>query len=703
MSSPASNQFGTRSGWPGQARRHLRAWLQPQVSSGARDRRDIMVLLVAVSLAVAPHFSHLPLWSSALICVLWFWRAWLTVARRPPPGRFAMVPLVVAASALVWLQHGTILGHEAGVNLLVLLMGMKLLELRNRRDLYIVVFLTFFVQITMFLYDQSLLFALLSICTTLLLFFILLSINLAETDLTAGRKAKMVLSMFIKAIPLIIALFVLFPRLPRPLWAYVDPESSSTGLSDKMSPGSINQLVESDAVVLRAQFTGPVPAPDKLYWRGPVFGHFDGRTWTAQRQQALTTLDLSRVRVESASATQYTVTLEPTRRNWIIALELPLIIDGSPDIQSILADDLQPLAGASIVARVRYRVRSYTSFRVGPTEPDADLAQWLELPPNYNPRTLQFVSDLRNQILDPADRDPHARDAALVNAVINHFRRGGFHYTLRPPALDRNSVDDFLFRTRLGFCEHYASAFVFMMRALNIPARIVTGYQGGEINPVDGYLTVRQSDAHAWAEVWLRGRGWIRMDPTAAVSPVRIEKGEAELASQLGWRHSRDAGGLFGWVGAWRMNWEAMENVWNQWVLNYSSERQRSLMFDLGVDPSWRNLTITFGGTIAGLLLLLAALSLGNRRRQEPLAQLVGQLRVRLAAAGFQSPASEGLTQLQQRLEPWLAPGQRAEAADLLASLQAARYSPSSNSVKASDIRRLRGRVRRFRPRPSKS
>jgi protein-glutamine gamma-glutamyltransferase len=193
------------------------------------------------------------------------------------------------------------------------------------------------------------------------------------------------------------------------------------------------------------------------------------------------------------------------------------------------------------------------------------------------------------------------------------------------------------------------------------------------------------------------------MDPTAAVSPVRIEKGEAELASQLGWRHSRDAGGLFGWVGAWRMNWEAMENVWNQWVLNYSSERQRSLMFDLGVDPSWRNLTITFGGTIAGLLLLLAALSLGNRRRQEPLAQLVGQLRVRLAAAGFQSPASEGLTQLQQRLEPWLAPGQRAEAADLLASLQAARYSPSSNSVKASDIRRLRGRVRRFRPRPSKS
>ena len=423
--------------------------MQPQVSSGARDRRDIAVLLVAVFLAVAPHFLHLPWWSTALVCVLWFWRAWLTVARRPPPGRFAMVPLLATASALVWLQHGSLMGHDAGVNLLVLLMGMKLLELRSKRDLNIVIFLTFFVQITLFLYDQGLLIALLSVCTTLLLFFILLSINLAETDLTAGRKAQMVLTMFARSIPLVVALFVLFPRLPRPLWAYVGPESSATGLSDTMSPGSINRLIESDEVALRAHFAGSTPSPDRLYWRGPVFGHFDGRTWSAQSALPLTMIDNSKIRVDASSAVEYVVTLEPTHRNWILALELPLIIDGSPDFQAILADDLQPLANASLMARTRYRVRSYTSFRVGPLEPDADMAQWLALPPKFNPRTLQFAADLKNQIVEPSERNPHAHDAALVDAVINYFRRGGFRYTLQPPALGRDSIDDFLFGTRL--------------------------------------------------------------------------------------------------------------------------------------------------------------------------------------------------------------------------------------------------------------
>ncbi len=685
--------------WPARLRRQLRGWTQPQVSSGARDRRDIAVLLVAVFLAVAPHFPHLPWWSNALIGVLWFWRAWLTLARRPPPGRFAMVPLLVTATALVWLQHGSIVGHEAGVNLLVLLMGLKLLELRGRRDLNIVIFLTFFVQITLFLYDQGLPIAILSVCTTLLLFFILLSINLAENDLTAGRKARIILLTYVKALPLIIALFVLFPRLPRPLWAYVGPETAhSTGLSDSMSPGSINHLIESDSVALRAHFAGAVPRPTHLYWRGPVFGYFDGRTWSARSLKPLSILDLRQVQVDPASAVEYTVTLEPMRRNWLLALEFPLIVDGTPEFQAILTDDLQPLASTALNTRIRYRVRSYTSFRVGPLGPDADMSAWLQLPARYNPRTLQFAADLKNQFVEPSDRDPHAHDVALVDAVLNHFRRGGFRYTLQPPALGHDSVDDFLFGTRLGFCEHYASAFVVLMRALGIPARVVTGYQGGDINPVDGNLTVRQSDAHAWAEVWLPERGWKRVDPTAVVSPVRIEQGQAELANQMGWSRYRDGRGVLGWLGIWRMNWEAMENAWNQAILNYSSERQRSLIAQLGMEPSWRNLTIAFSITITGLLATLAFFSLRHRQPRDPLAQLVAQMRAKLARAGLPASQCEGLSDLRERLEPLLRPAQRGEASELLAALEAARYAPLASRIKPADIRRLRARVRRFQP-----
>lgn len=678
--------------------RLAQGWMQPLVSSGARDRRDVMALLIAIIVAVAPHFAHLPWWSTSLVCVLWLWRAWLTIARRPAPGRFAMVPLLVAASAMVWLQHGSLLGHDAGVNLLVLLMGMKLLELRSRRDMNIVVFLAFFVQVTTFLYSQSLLLALLSIFTTLLLFFVLLSVNLAETDLSAGRKARLVLGMFVRAMPLIIVLFLLFPRLPRPLWAYVaGPESSSTGLSESMAPGSINRLIESDEVAFRVHFTGPVPSMDRLYWRGPVFAQFDGRTWSPRAGHAAMQEAQLALQVIRASGVEYVVTLEPNSRNWVMALEVPLIIDADHGFETVLNDDLQPLSTTIFRARTRYRVVSYTAFNADVTYGPGDLQPWLQLPEGFNPQTRQFAADLRNRVVDPADADPHAHDATLVEEVLNHFRRNGFHYTLQPPALGRNSIDDFLFGSRLGFCEHYASSFVFLMRAMGVPARVVTGYQGGEFNTVDGNLTVRQSDAHAWAEVWLPRRGWRRVDPTAVVSPVRIEMGEGEFASRLGWARYRASGGFLGWTSVWRMNLDALENLWNQTVLNYSSDRQRALIHQFGFAPNWSNLMIAFGASVSLILVVLAFFSLRFRRRREPLAQVVHLLKARLRAAGFDSPPTEGLEQLKARLDPWLIPAARPEAAELLSALQAARYGRNSGAVRLADIRHLRMRVRRFR------
>jgi protein-glutamine gamma-glutamyltransferase len=680
--------------WSERLKGGLSWWLQPQVSSGARDRRDIGILLVAVLIAVAPHFTHLPWWSNALICVLWLWRAWLTVARRPPPGRIAMVPLLMTATVLVWLEHGSIIGPEAGVNLLMLLVALKLLELRGQRDLNLVVFLTFFVQITYFLYDQSLPVAFLSIATTLLLFFILLSINLADTDLPAARKARLVLRMFGLSIPLTLALFLLFPRLQVPLFSFIRSEAgASTGLSDSMSPETISQLVKSDAVAFRAKFSGRIPAPDRLYWRGPVLGRFDGTTWSGQGYPvAPVRINPRLLQFDPSSAVQYTVTLEPTQRNWVLALELP-----DPDkvagdgFQAILSGDAQTVATTTFRVRVRYDVTSYTTFQIGPLQPTPGLNQWLKLPDGYNPLTVQFANDLRNQLVDPSD-------PALIDAVLNHFRRGGYRYTLKPPSLGEGDwIDKFLFKTRLGFCEHYAAAFVVLMRAAGIPARVVTGYQGGEVNPVDGYLTVRQSDAHAWAEVWLRDRGWKRVDPTAVVSPARIEEGEAELENQLGLGHYRGSG-LLGWVGTWRFNWEALENLWNQAVLSYSGERQRSLISHLGVDASWRNLSIAFAVTIPGLLAVLAVLSLRHRQVRDPLYELVTQLRARLEQAGLTAPASEGLTDLKRRLTPRLEPAQAAEAAALLRALEDARYGRARASIGAAELRSLRARVRRFRP-----
>ena len=680
--------------------RRLGWWMQPHVSSAARDRRDVAILLVAVLIAMTPHFGHLPWWSSALIGLLWVWRAWLTITRRPPLGRIAMVPLLVTATVLVWMQHGSIVGHEAGVNLLLLLIALKLLELRTRRDLNLVVFLAFFAQITVFLYDQSLLIGVLSTLTTLLLFFVLASINLAETDLAAGRKARIVLQIFVTSLPLAVALFVLFPRLQMPLFAFSSSgDSSGTGLSDQMSPGSINRLIKSDAVALRARFDGPVPPSDRLYWRGPVFDTFDGRTWFKRDAMFPSFADLSRVQIDQASAINYTVTMEPTQKNWVLALELTPFIDNVL-FHSRLSDDLQQLAvDATMHSRVRYQVRSYASFRVGPFSKDTDMSQWLQLPPRANPKTLQFARDLRNQIVDPSDPDSHSRDAALINAVLNHFRRGNFHYTLEPPRLlERDSIDEFLFETRLGFCEHYASAFVVLMRALEIPARVVTGYQGGEVNPVDGNLTVRQSDAHAWAEAWLPGRGWIRVDPTSVVSPLRIEFGEAELANQYGLSRFGRPGTLLGWVGSLRMNWEAIENAWNQAVLTYSAERQRSLFSGLGVLPTWRNMSIVFAATISLLIVGLALFTLRHRETRDPLADLVRQLRANISSAGLSSPPNEGLTDLKCRLTARLDPTQAQEAAALLQELQDARYQRRPTPRGAPDLRSLRARVRRFRP-----
>jgi transglutaminase-like putative cysteine protease len=667
----------------------------PQMSSAARERRDMLVLLLAVTFVVVPHFEHLAWWATAVLLLLLFWRAFLTITQQPLPGRWLMVPLLLAAGLGVYQQHRTLVGQQAGVTFLLLLMALKLLEMRARRDIFVVIFLSFFILLTQFLYGQGLHIAAMALLAVVALFFVLVSVNLDDTDLPASRKFRIVGWTVLKAVPLTLALFVLFPRISGPLWGTPgDGSTGSTGLSNSMAPGSISRLFESGEIAFRARFDGTPPGNDKLYWRGPVFGYFNGRAWSPLQQRTVNPEPLS-VEADVRSETRYTVTLEPHKRDWLFALEAPAALPAGSELQAKLTPEMQLIAGDLVSQRLRYEMRSFTAFRFGAKASELELQDWRELPPNYNPRAIQFATELRSRVVAAPGIDS---DAQLVTAVIDHFRRGGYQYSLAPPRLGRHSVDEFLFDTRQGYCEHYSSAFVVLMRALDIPARVVTGYQGGELNPVDNFLTVRQSDAHAWAEVWLQGRGWVRVDPTAAVAPLRIDRGAAELARQSG-IVLPGAAGDFSWLRSVRFNWEAVQNAWNQWVLSYSQERQQALADLLGLAPTLESIALVLAAVIGVLLAVIAALSLRSRAVRDPLGDAYRQLRDKLDQAGVTTAEHLGPRELYSRSKRALERDDVQRARKLLSRYERMRYSRSSEGVSAADIRALRRAIRTFRPR----
>lgn len=671
------------------------ALLQPQVSSAARERRDLLVLLLALAFVVAPHFEHLPWWATALLVVLWFWRLWLVIAQQPLPGRFAMLPLLLAATGAVWLEHRTLVGRDAGVTFLLMLLALKLLEMRAKRDIFVVVFLAFFILLTQFLFAQGIPVAVMSLLGVLLMFFVLVSVNLAETDLSARRKLTLVGVVLLKAIPLTVALFLLFPRISSPLWGMPgDTASSRTGLSNTMTPGSIGRLMESDEIAFRVLFDGPVPQSDQLYWRGPVLGLFSGRTWSP-KSGSLQAVPLS---IQPGGAPlQYTVTQEPHQRDWLFALDLPVDLRAAESLGPRLQPDGQLIAGRLINDRVRYRLASVTSYRLGLNETPLSLQDSLQLPAGFNPRTLALAAELRNSV--PGAQQSRAADAALVQTVLRRFREQNYVYTLEPPTLGRHSVDEFLFDSRAGFCEHYASAFVVLMRALDIPARVVTGYQGGEFNPVDSFLTVRQSDAHAWAEVWLAGRGWVRVDPTAAVAPERVQRGGRSVAGTSASGEPLFGERSFSLLRAVRFQWEALENGWNQWVLSYTPERQRELLQRFGLVPDGQTLALVFAVVVSLILAVLAAVSLRHRTQRDPLGEAQALLRRRLVEAGVPLSPHLGPRAMRAAAAMHLDAPSHAQAAELCDALERWRYSRASAAMPAAALRGLRWRIRRYRPR----
>lgn len=556
-------------------------------------------LIACLALVFAPHAAHLPLWLSTLVGAVLGWRYLMARQNRALPRKWLLYALALASVTGVLLQYKTVFGREAGVALLTLMVTLKLLEVKGERDVWIVVFLGYFLMLTHFLYTQSLFMAAYLILVAWLFTTLLIAFSQPRARLPWRAQLTLSAKLLLQSVPVMLVLFFLFPRISGPLWSLPnDTATGQTGLSDTMSPGLISQLAQSDSVAFRVAFDGPLPPSAQRYFRVLVLDFFDGYTWrTRHTPTRINTLQ------GQGPITRYTLTLEPHNKPW-----LPVMDFADPaalPVDSRLNSDFSVTQRDLVQQRKRYSATAYAGPGNTLNTDAKDLPQALKLPDAGNPRAREFAQQLRR-----ASRD----DQEFIDKILARFHNETYVYTLNPPRLGPNSVDEFLFDTRRGFCEHYASSFTYLMRAGGIPARIVTGYLGGEFNQLGHYLIVRQADAHAWSEVWLPNRGWVRVDPTAAVSPDRIEQGIANALP------AGEALPLFlrnpsPWLKQLRFSWDRFNNNWNQWVLGYDQERQVSFFARLGFGIlSWQDLGVYLIIGIGSVFALLALFTLRQRR-----------------------------------------------------------------------------------------
>ena len=621
-------------------------------------------LIACILLVSAPHADHLPLWVSAECGALLLWRAYLARSGKALPPRWLLLGITLLSVAAIAVTFRSLFGREVGVTLLILLSTLKLLELKAVRDATIVVYLSCFIIITNFFYSQSIPTALFMLAT--LLVILATWVHLQTGGLAFKPRLRIGGMLLLQAIPLSLILFVLFPRVQGPLWGLPQDAYASSGLSDTMSPGSMSKLSLNDAVAFRVNFDGAAPSRDRLYWRGPVLWDFDGTTWTRGRNATT----LTGVLEDTSMPLSYTVTLEAHNKRWLFALDMP----DKLSINHRLTPDFQLLSDKAVNARIRYRADSFLSYRANPDEPPQQLRRALTLPRGLNPQAQQLAEDWRTQ--HPRD------DAAIVREVLRHFNQGGYVYTLEPPLLGMHGIDEFLFQSKQGFCEHYAGSFVYLLRAAGVPARVVTGYQGGELNELGGYYILRQADAHAWAEVWLGERGWIRYDPTAAIAPARIESGlSAALSDPAALPFM--ARNPPPWLRNLRFNWDALANQWNQWVLGYNPETQFAFLTRLGMeDISWQKMALNM---LAGIFVLVGVFTLLLLRRlvvrqTDPVQTVWLKLCRKLAKAGLPRMPHEGPQDYAARVSA-MHPDIAARMNDLAARYVALRYQARSEDT----------------------
>ena len=579
-------------------------------------RTSLALLMIAQAVVVLPHAAHITPWIIAVGLFCGYWRWMVFQGRWDYPQRWIKVLLVVASAIGVGASGKSAFSLETATGLLIVAFALKLVEMKSRRDAYLVIHLCYFIVAAEFLFDQSIGIALYGVMSMVIVTAALVGLHQLHTRVRVSTSLRTATVLVMQAVPLMLVLFLFFPRVA-PLWSVPLPGGTRTGMSDHVAPGDIAALTRSDAIAFRAVFDGPMPPPRDLYWRGLVYSNFARGTWSVggvslapenlpagPGGRSAFIPDVSAIRSVS-----YQILLEPTQQSWLFALDVAIPVTYGTSVTR----DFRLISAEPVHTMVRYRGVAYPDAPM-----DLQLPEWLRvretrLPDDDNPRIIAFARDLA------AHSD--GNEAFLQN-VLQYIRTEPFFYTLSPPRLsDAGSVDAFWFDSRRGFCSHFAGAFVYVARAVGIPARMVGGYQGGEVNPLTGHLVVRQFDAHAWTEVWLEGRGWVRFDPTAAVAPARIDSGlnaalsEADrevLSSVTGARFEgvpglRDVAYLF----------ESMQHRWSLWVVGYDTEMQARYLADLlgKVTPTRVGLAMLLGG---GVSLALVVVSLFWRRRPTP-------------------------------------------------------------------------------------
>ena len=606
-------------------------------------RLALLWVLAALLLVILPGALRLAPWILLMALACMSWRLLIFQGRASYPGILVKMVIVFTALPLTLLQYRAQgVGLDAAVCLLILGVVFKLLEMQHKRDIVIVIILAYVLIMIGFIYSQTIpagLHALLSVMVTT---GALVALNRDNARNNFADTSRLAVQLVLQSIPLTLVLFVLVPRIG-PLWTMPLPVSSTkTGVTDEMTPGDISSLGRSGELAFRVSFEGEAPSHERLYWRGLVLDLFDGQTW---RRAGNTLLDYGMIRrypsefggVALGEPMDYDVILEPTQQTWIYGLQLAAVASGD-----IVQDRNYSLHTAKpITQRMRYQLRSWSDYQVDLQLPGTLRASALQLPQNdSNTRSAALAQELRAASTDERD---------YVNRVMRHFQEQPFYYTLNPPLLGESSIDDFLFETREGFCGHYAGSFVYLLRAVGIPARVVVGYQGGEYNPFENYTMVYQYNAHAWAEVWLEGEGWVRFDPTGAVAPERISQGvEAVFADQPGFMEDvgfsmmrfRDTQ----WLNTLRLRLDAIDYAWNRWVVSYDEDLQLAFLEEMFGENA-RSYVVLALSTSTALIFAVAAYFLlrgGRGQRRDPMTRSFLALAADLETCGLPRRKSEG-------------------------------------------------------------
>lgn len=612
-------------------------------------RNSLAWLLIAQIVVLLPQLPRLPIW----VAVLWLgcalWRVQIQRMRWRYPGTLFKAAAIGLTVLGVFTSQGTLIGLDAAVMLLLLLFMLKLLEMRNPRDAMVVIYLGFFIVATAFLFDQSIVLALYQCFSLLVLVAALVGLHQTPGRNDPARAFKTGSVLLMQAVPLMLVLFLLFPRIG-PLWSVNAPgQNAATGLAESMTPADIANLARSGELAFRASFSGEIPAHSDLYWRALTLSNFDGRRWS---HSSLASNGGAGEWKQQGEAVEYQVMTRATQQPWVFSLRGAT----TEDEDLWLTRDFMLQSKRPVSQTTSYTAVSYPDSLMQPTELDPlQLRLYTGLPEGFDPRSRAWAAELRAE---------YPNDSDLVQALLRHFNREPFRYTLRPPTLGEHSNDEFLFDSQRGFCAHFAGAMTFVLRAAGIPARVVAGYQGGEQNPRGNYVLVHQFDAHAWVEAWLPGQGWVSVDPTFQVAPERIERGlqaamqeegsflEDSLMSSARYRN-------ISWINALRLGWDDVNYQWQLRVLGFESERQMAFFQRWLGTTDWQRVGVILLLAAALVMIPLALWTLRpGRLHRDPRQRAWQLLDRRLLRLGLNAHRGEGPRAWQARLEMAL-PNQR--------------------------------------------